>query len=210
MVGVRQFDEERVLARAIEVFRKKSLRTASMQDLARATGVQRGSLYNAYGDKEELFLRAYERDSGPFLAAARTALASRDLRQALLGFLNLFIASISRGSPPCGCLTTKTAVDAPVVGRRVRERVRALLDELEIMVSEAMDREAARKCLVLTPQRAALVIVTFIRGLTVMERAYQDPSRLTQAAVGLVEALVRMPRRRKSRKAYRASLLLTA
>jgi TetR/AcrR family transcriptional regulator, transcriptional repressor for nem operon len=58
MVGVRQFDEERVLARALEVFREKSLRTASMQDLARATGVQRGSLYDAYGNKEELFLRA--------------------------------------------------------------------------------------------------------------------------------------------------------
>ena len=52
MAGVRQFDEQEVIAVALDVFWRKGLHDATMQDLAAATGVQRGSLYNAYGDKE--------------------------------------------------------------------------------------------------------------------------------------------------------------
>jgi TetR/AcrR family transcriptional regulator, transcriptional repressor for nem operon len=44
MVGVRQFDEDRALGQALEVFWRKGLRATSMLDLANATGVLRGSL----------------------------------------------------------------------------------------------------------------------------------------------------------------------
>ena len=60
MVGARQFDEQEVIATALDVFWRKGLHDATMQDLAAATGVQRGSLYNAYGDKETIFLRAFD------------------------------------------------------------------------------------------------------------------------------------------------------
>jgi TetR/AcrR family transcriptional regulator, transcriptional repressor for nem operon len=45
-----------------------------MLDLAKSTGVQRCSLYNAYGDKEEIFLRVFERYAERFIADARKAL----------------------------------------------------------------------------------------------------------------------------------------
>ena len=47
MVGARQFDEQEVIAIALDVFWRKGLHDATMQDLATATGVQRGSLYKA-------------------------------------------------------------------------------------------------------------------------------------------------------------------
>jgi len=50
----------------------------SMIDVAEVTGVQRGSLYNAYGDKERLFLLAYERYSSQFLDSVRLALSEPD------------------------------------------------------------------------------------------------------------------------------------
>ena len=64
MVGARQFDEQEVIAIALDVFWRKGLHDATMQDLATATGVQRGSLYNAYGDKEAIFLRAFDQYAG--------------------------------------------------------------------------------------------------------------------------------------------------
>src|SRR5262245_53473813 len=75
MVGVRQFDEGEVVALALEVFWRKGLHDATMQDLAAATGVQRGSLYNAYGDKEAIFLRAFDQYTEQFLQTAADALA---------------------------------------------------------------------------------------------------------------------------------------
>ena len=75
MVGARQFDEQEVIAIAIDVFWRKGLHDATMQDLATATGVQRGSLYNAYGDKEAIFLLAFDQYAGQFLETAGKALA---------------------------------------------------------------------------------------------------------------------------------------
>jgi TetR/AcrR family transcriptional regulator, transcriptional repressor for nem operon len=67
MVGARQFDEQEAIAIALDVFWRKGLHDATMQDLATATGVQRGSLYNAYGDKEGIFLRAFDQYAEQFL-----------------------------------------------------------------------------------------------------------------------------------------------
>ena len=78
MVGVRQFDEDEVIATALDVFWRKGLHDATMQDLAAATGVQRGSLYNAYGDKEAIFLRAFDRYTEQFLEGAGNALSHGD------------------------------------------------------------------------------------------------------------------------------------
>src|SRR5215467_2704730 len=78
MAGVRQFDEEALIAVALEVFWRKGLHDATMQDLAAATGVQRGSLYNAYGDKEAIFLRAFDGYAVQFLETAGNALARGD------------------------------------------------------------------------------------------------------------------------------------
>ena len=82
MVGTRQFDEQEVIATALEVFWRKGLHDATMQDLAAATGVQRGSLYNAYGDKEEIFLRAFDQYADQFLAAAGQAVVDEAVKVA--------------------------------------------------------------------------------------------------------------------------------
>ncbi|MGF6905172.1 TetR/AcrR family transcriptional regulator [Paraburkholderia sp. GAS348] len=87
MAGVRQFDEDSAFEQALDIFWAKGFRVTSMLDLARSTGVQRGSLYNAYGDKEEIFLRVFERYAERFIVDAREALNKRDLRTALTDFL---------------------------------------------------------------------------------------------------------------------------
>ena len=78
MVGARQFDEQEVIATALDVFWRKGLHDATMQDLAAATGVQRGSLYNAYGDKEAIFLRAFDEYTEQFLGMTARTLAEGD------------------------------------------------------------------------------------------------------------------------------------
>jgi TetR/AcrR family transcriptional regulator, transcriptional repressor for nem operon len=67
MSGRRQFNEQQTLERALDVFWTKGYGATSMNDLAAATGVQRGSLYNAYDGKETLFLRVYELHSRQLL-----------------------------------------------------------------------------------------------------------------------------------------------
>jgi AcrR family transcriptional regulator len=187
---MRQFDEQEVIAIALDVFWRKGLHDASMQDLAAATGVQRGSLYNAYGDKEPIFLHAFDRYAEQFLETAGGALAKGDTVAARLrNFLDLVIVNMTGGSPPRGCLTTRTALDAAISGSAVRQRVQGLLGRLEQLVSKAIN-SAPDGRRTLDANRLARVIVTFTRGLAVMERAGYGRKQLKESAVTFVDALV--------------------
>jgi TetR/AcrR family transcriptional repressor of nem operon len=188
MVGVRQFDEQEVIALALDVFWRKGLHDATMQDLAAATGVQRGSLYNAYGDKEAIFLRAFDQYAGQFLETAAKALAGGDAGQRLRSFFDVIIVNMTTGSPSRGCLTTRTALDAGISSEEVRERVQGLLGRLEQIVSQAIG-SAAGKPVAVDANRLARVIVTFTRGLAVMERAGYSRKQLRESAATFVDAL---------------------
>lgn len=191
VVGVRQFDEDKAMADALEVFWRQGAASTSMLDLAKATGIQRGSLYNAYGDKEEIFLRAFDLYAERFLNSARVSLDTDDPEAALTGFFAAAIANMTSGVPSRGCLTTKTAGDGTVASPPVRDRLRNLLDTLHALVVQALDRAPIRNRLVLGPEETAEIMVTFTRGLAVMERIYGDDARLSDRAAALVRALVR-------------------
>jgi TetR/AcrR family transcriptional repressor of nem operon len=57
----REFDESTVLDAAMDVFWRKGYEKTSMADLLKATGLHKGSLYQAFGDKHSLFIRALKR-----------------------------------------------------------------------------------------------------------------------------------------------------
>jgi TetR/AcrR family transcriptional regulator, transcriptional repressor for nem operon len=189
MVGVRQFDEQEVIALALDVFWQKGLHDATMQDLAAATGVQRGSLYNAYGDKEAIFLRAFDQYAADFLDSVADLMAEGDVATRLENFLESAIVNMTSGSPPRGCLTTRTAFNAGISSDAVRARVQALLGRLEQAVSRAITSAPDGRP-VAEANRLARVIVTFTRGLAVMERAGYSRKQLRESAVTFVDALV--------------------
>ncbi|MGE0804981.1 MAG: TetR/AcrR family transcriptional regulator [Burkholderiaceae bacterium] len=191
MVGVRQFDEEAMLEQALALFWRQGVAATSMLDLAVATGVQRGSLYHAYGDKEAVFLHAFDRYTARFLDGARASLQGEQADPMLRRFLKRIIDNMTAGSPPRGCLTTKTAGDGSLASEQIRERVRHLLDQLASLVEAALSRPDIRSQLALEPAQAAMVVVTFTRGLAVMERVHGDRRKLMRAADGLIRALVR-------------------
>jgi TetR/AcrR family transcriptional repressor of nem operon len=190
MVGARQFDEQEVIALALDVFWRKGLHDATMQDLATATGVQRGSLYNAYGDKEAIFLRAFDRYAAQFLESAGNALAEGDAAARLRTFFDMIIANMTSGSPPRGCLTTRTALDAGISSTAVRQRVQSVLNRLEKLIGKAIGT-APDKVPAIDANRLARVVVTYTRGLAVMERAGYGRKQLNEAAATFVDALLR-------------------
>ena len=190
MAGARQFDEQEVIGIALDVFWRKGLHEVTMQDLADATGVLRGSLYNAYGDKESIFLQAFDRYAMQFLETAGNALAEGDGTAARLKkFFDVIISNMTSGSPPRGCLTTRTALDAAISSRAVRQRVQSLLGRLEQLVAKAI-RSPSSKSPGRDADRLARVVVTFTRGLAVMERAGYGRKQLKEAAEMFVDALV--------------------
>lgn len=191
MAGVRQFDEQDAFEKSIALFWRKGYAETSMQDLANATGVQRGSLYNAYGSKDALFLRAFEGHAERYLAKARLALARPTLKSSLNSFFDFIVDWLLEGEPARGCLSTKTVFGGEVVEPAIRAAVGGLLDQLETAVRERLSQpDKAGQKLSLSPAKAAKLVITVTRGIVVLERVYPDDrQRLRAAADSLLEVL---------------------
>jgi TetR/AcrR family transcriptional repressor of nem operon len=196
MVGTRQFDEDALLEASLKTFWQNGFAATSMIEVAEATGVQRGSLYNAYGDKERLFLLAFERYSSRFLDSVRQALSNPDPAVALTAMFKRMIANMSQGAPSRGCLTTKTALELPLAGKAIEARIRRLNQDLTALIEDALSTPAARRKLSCDPDVAADLAVTFARGLAVMERAYRNPRHLEKMSQQFVRTLLPGAKRR--------------
>ena len=198
MVGTRQFDEDALLEVALRTFWQHGFAATSMIDMAEATGIQRGSLYNAYGDKERLFLLAYDRYANGFLDSVRQALSNLDPTLALTALFKGIIASMIEGAPSRGCLTTKTALELPLAGKTIEGRVKQLIEDFTALVRDALSTPAARRKLSCDPGAAADLVVTFTRGLAVMERAFHDSRHLEKMSEQFVRILVPEAKSRRS------------
>jgi TetR/AcrR family transcriptional repressor of nem operon len=198
MAGTRQFDEDALLEVALKTFWQHGFAATSMIDMAEATGIQRGSLYNAYGDKERLFLLAYERYASRFLDSVRRTLSDPDPSVALAALFKEIIVNMTEGAPSRGCLTTKTALDLPLAGTAIEIRVKQLIEDFTAVIREALSTPAARRKLSCDPGAAADLIVTFTRGLAVMERAFHDSRQLEKMAEQFLHILVPETKRRRS------------
>lgn len=183
----REFDHDDVLRIAFDQFWRKGVRGTSLSDIARDAGVQRGSLYNAFGSKEALFLQAYERYAGDYLIALQKALGVGTLRKRLTAFFDLTITNFRSGTPARGCPTTRGLMElGPAEGEGLDEEARQafarLISRITALVQETLEAAAERGEFSGNPAAAALHIMTVTRGLGVLERAYGDEPQLRKIA----------------------------
>src|SRR4051794_3491765 len=112
----RAYDPQVALARAADVFWKAGYAGTSLDDLVEATGINRPSLYAAFGDKRDLYLKTLEYYRDQSRALARAALADDPpLRVLLKRFydkaLELYLSGGPRGCYSIGTAATVAAVD---------------------------------------------------------------------------------------------------
>ncbi|MRT02355.1 TetR/AcrR family transcriptional regulator [Ewingella americana] len=189
MAGTRQFNEQEMLDKALKLFWAKGYSDTTMKDIAEETGVQRGSLYNAYGDKDVIFLRVFSLYRAKYVEQMLATLQAPTLRGALESFFDFAINSMTTGTPTRGCLSTKTIVGTEAPDEAIKAQVKALLDDIETALSERISRADEQDNLALDPMATAQLIVTLTRGLVVIERTYQDKQRLQNVAHSLLSTL---------------------
>jgi TetR/AcrR family transcriptional repressor of nem operon len=194
-VRPREFDNDDVLRIAFDQFWRKGMRGTSLSDIARDAGVQRGSLYNAFGSKEALVLRAYERYASEYLGSVEKALSSGTLRERLAAFFDLTIKNFRCGSPARGCPTTRGLMEvAAFEGEGLEEDARQAFADLVAritgLIESALSKGVERGEFNGAPEIAALHIVTVTRGLAVLERAFGDEAELRRIAAHTVDLLL--------------------
>ncbi|QDO96855.1 TetR/AcrR family transcriptional regulator [Ferrovibrio terrae] len=191
----REFDNDALLRIAFDQVWRKGLRGALLSDIAREAGVQRGSLYNAFGSKEALFLAAYDRYAGDYLAAVEQTLGGGNLRDSLTAFFEMTIRNFRSGTPPRGCPTTRglmeldSSADA-ALHHQARDAFAALVTRITALIEAAFVRAAARGEFSGDAAAAAWQIATVTRGLAVLERAFDDEPQLRNIAAHTIDLVL--------------------
>ena len=176
MAGVRKFDETAVIDAALRLFWQRGYGATAMADLADATGVQRGSLYNAYGGKEELLLRALDRYAHQQGGAVLAALSEEDPRRAIAGFLQTHLDRMADPENPAGCLMCQMALECGGRDTGPSERVRRQFLRTENALGEVLQRGRDGGLLPkdIDPASLARFYLGVSRGMAVLHRAYGD------------------------------------
>lgn len=193
MARPRKFDEDVVVAAARDEFWKRGYAATSVDDLTSATGLGKGSLYGAFGDKHSLYLRALDDYVTSSLNAVRAVLrdpaftASQRLGRHIRGQARALIADKSRR----GCLMAKSAAELAAVDDAVETRVANAYalwrDELAICIAEAQrdgDVDAARD-----PQVLAGTLLAFMRGQEALHKGGATAAQLKAAADEMVSLI---------------------
>ncbi|MER6272436.1 TetR/AcrR family transcriptional regulator [Streptomyces sp900105755] len=140
----RGFDADAALDRAVEVFWRQGYEGASLSDLTEAMGINRTSMYAAYGNKEELFRRAVARYAEADMAYARDALTRPTAYAVIEAFLRANADALTRADRPPGCLSVQGGLaeggdNGHIAGFLAESRLageRALADRLARAVKE--------------------------------------------------------------------------
>ncbi|MFJ9713881.1 TetR/AcrR family transcriptional regulator [Streptomyces sp. NPDC101234] len=140
----RGFDADAALDRAVEVFWRQGYEGASLNDLTDAMGINRTSMYAAYGNKEELFRRAVARYAEADMAYARDALTRPTGYAVIEAFLRANADALTRADRPPGCLSVQGGLaeggdNGHIAGFLAESRLageRALADRLARAVTE--------------------------------------------------------------------------
>jgi TetR/AcrR family transcriptional repressor of nem operon len=111
MPRTKEFDEAEVLDHALELFRARGFKATSFADLTAELGVSRQSLYDTYGDKEELFLAALKRYMDASVDCMKRRLADAGPVREVLKDIFEQLISQHCGKGSHGCLLVNTMVE---------------------------------------------------------------------------------------------------
>jgi AcrR family transcriptional regulator len=183
----RAYQPEIALGKALDLFRKDGFAATSLDDLSAATGMNRPSLYGAFGDKRELYIKSYAR----YRADARAAMIDifsdelpirRRLERIFAVALDIYL---SGDAGPRGCFTVMTAASEAVSDPEIRDMVLEGLSELDKAFSACFRLAKENGEL---PQTADPVVLAQLASATIHSIAVRARARVPRKEL---EAIVK-------------------
>lgn len=164
----KEFNENIVIARAMELFWANGFEGTSLDVLEEGTGLNRSSIYSSFGGKLELFCKALDAYSaGPCIDLARPFKDSRG-GHAIHGYLENLRVFVQSKDARKGCLMVNTSIETlgdVAISERVNTHFQALRSYFYDAYSQGIQDRSVN--MNLSPGEVADWLITFVRGLLV-------------------------------------------
>lgn len=161
------FKREEVLEKAIQLFWRKGFAETSLQDLEKATGVNKSGLYSEFENKDEIFLQSLKHYS-------ETSTVLDILNKSPLGWDNIenFLLARETCSGNKGCLMTNSIRDFSVLPTKVKNVIQSHIQIVKDHLSKNIKASGSQK----DPNITTELIITFNAGLSLSFNAGDVPT----------------------------------
>ena len=192
MARTRQFDERQALVAAMLVFWEKGYEATSIQDLEDAMGLKRTSIYNAFGNKQQIFTQVVTCYKESVMSALFAAMDNApNIREGISRLLNSALDIHFNEENPGGCLVVLSLVES---GQHDIASQDSMVQTMQDMKTALQQRLAAAKKSGELPEHlnvssTAMTITTAMAGMMVMGKAHFTKPMLKKTVKQVLQLL---------------------
>lgn len=191
MARLREFDTDEVMEAVINAFWNRGYEATSLTDLMAATGLQKGSIYKAFGDKRSLFLKALQSYLDRVYSLSLQTLDEPNSEQALSTWFQLLLDSAARPSEAKGCFALNSLIEMaphdPDVARMLEYQHSRIGKLLERAIAQGQKDGVFRRDL--SAQQLQQVLLVVANGALASSRASFLQSALPDVAASVLAML---------------------
>ena len=183
MARVREFDQMQVTEKALELFWEKGYYNTSIQELVDAIGIGRGSLYNTYGSKHDLFLLTLDTYTDKRNRQVLDQLRRLPVKEAFGDFMAGAVEDMINDPNSKGCFIVNTMTEMASIDQEVHKRLSRSEDLLISCFEDALQygvdhgEISADKNL----RELAVFLSTTLKGLRVRSKVVKEREALMSA-----------------------------
>jgi AcrR family transcriptional regulator len=191
----REFDEEEVLLAARDRFWSTGYAATTLDDVLAATGLGKGSLYGAFGDKHQLFLRVFDDYCAGVVDAVRRSLEGPDsgayerLRSHVRAVANATADDTARR----GCLLAKGTAELSGRDEAVANRALQTIEDVEGLLAACIQQAQRHGDMTASadPHEVAGLLLAVLRGIEALGKAGKSRASLISIADAALAVLPR-------------------
>ena len=140
----KQYSEQEVIDKAVNLFWKQGYKSTSIRELEKEMGINQFSIYSSFGSKKGVFLRALKQYKEQVKTVFLSGLIHseghiEDIRR----FLMDFVDSVQSGRTPNGCLMANTAMDLGAHDKEVKVQLQLFFELLKDVFIEVLTKAQA-------------------------------------------------------------------
>lgn len=178
MARHKEFNQQDALEKAMETFWQHGYEGTSIQDLVKSMGINRGSLYDTFGDKHSLYLAAIAHYDETIVQKIVNRLESPDAsKQVIMDYFDELVERALDDQTRCGCFMTNAAVELCPHDTEATKRIQTNLQRIENAFYHVLECAKAKGELKSNkdPKALAYYLTCLLQGLRVTAKV--NPKR---------------------------------
>ena len=180
---------EKILSRSAQLFNRQGYFGASLADIMRETGLEKGGIYNHFVSKEQLALESFDYAYGLVQQRVRNALSGKfNAIERLLAIVSVFQGEVEDPPVAGGCPILNTAIEADDANELLRDRARSAMDDwrttIHRIVNKGIERQQIRPGV--DADEVASILIATLEGAIMLSNLYREPRHMQRAADHIV------------------------